>query len=66
MKAYIDMEACISCGLCEDTLPSYFEFKDGRVEIRKAEIGNADQQQLTEMAEDCPGGALSLSEGGCS
>jgi ferredoxin len=58
MSIFVDDEKCISCGLCEENLPRYFELVDGKVRIKKAEAESGDEDELEAARQDCPGEAL--------
>ena len=50
---YVDKEACISCGVCVDTVPTVFRFDDEM----KAEVfdpAGASEEAIREAMELCP------------
>ena len=55
----LDDETCISCGLCVEHLPQYFEVADGKVRVRPG-LGDSapEASAVAEAVEDCPSGAL--------
>lgn len=50
---YVDKEACISCGVCVDTVPTVFRFDDEM----KAEVfdpAGAPEEAIREAMDLCP------------
>ena len=63
MNIYIDQEACISCGACEEICPAVFHLSEvtGKSEAIDAEA--CDYAGCCEAAEEnCPVGAIKLEE----
>jgi len=63
MNIYIDQEACISCGACEEICPAVFHLSEvtGKSEVIDAEA--CDYAGCCEAAEEnCPVGAIKLEE----
>jgi len=55
MRAYIDREGCISCGLCEDTCPEVFRIaEDGFAEVYVEDIPESSEEEALEAMENCP------------
>ena len=55
MKATIDRDGCISCGLCIDTCPSVFKMgDDGIAEVVGSVVPAADETLATEAQDGCP------------
>jgi len=55
MRAYIDREGCISCGLCEDTCPEVFRIaEDGLAEVYVEDIPESSEEEALEAMENCP------------
>lgn len=53
MKASIDRDGCISCGLCADTCPQVFRMADdGLAEVYVDEV----PEDVEDMAQDCEEG----------
>ena len=61
MKATVDPDTCIGCGLCEEICPEVFELADDDLAVVKvdqvpAEVADA----CREAAEQCPVEAISI------
>ena len=63
MNIYVDQEACISCGACEEICPAVFHLSEvtGKSEVIDAEA--CDYAGCCEAAEEnCPVSAIKLEE----
>jgi len=55
MKASIDRDGCIGCGVCADTCPAVFQMADdGLAEVIADTIPAGEQESAVEAAESCP------------
>ena len=55
MKARIDREGCISCGLCVDTCPNVFRMgEDAVAEVYVDVIPTEDEALAIEAQDGCP------------
>ena len=54
MKAEIDREGCISCGLCAATCPEVFRMADDGLAEVYSEITPEAEDTAEEAAENCP------------
>ena len=55
MKAKIDRDGCIGCGLCEGTCPNVFRMSDdGLAEVYAEEVPNQDESEALEARDNCP------------
>jgi ferredoxin len=55
MKATIDRDGCISCGLCIDTCPEVFQFAaDGLAEVIKDPVPKELEAKAVEAQDGCP------------
>jgi ferredoxin len=59
--AYVDKEACTSCNLCVDTVPTVFRMDDDM----KAEVfdpGGAGEAEIQEAMDICPAACIHWKE----
>lgn len=55
MKAWIDRDGCIACGLCSDTCPEVFRMADdGFAEVYVDEVPEDAADTAKEAEEGCP------------
>lgn len=63
MKASIDRDGCIACGLCAETCPEVFRMADdGLAEVYVDEVPEEQEDAAAEAAEDCPVNVISVEE----
>ena len=61
MKASVDRDICIGCGLCEITCPEVFELDDEMVStVIVDEIPEELEECAQEAAEECPVSAITV------
>lgn len=61
MRADIDREGCISCGLCESICPKVFRMgEDGPAEVYVDPIPTEEEESAVEACDSCPVGAISI------
>ncbi|HHV96310.1 MAG TPA: ferredoxin [Clostridiaceae bacterium] len=61
MKAYVDKEACISCGLCESLCPDIFSLQedaDGKAVAVDEELTGDRLECAKDAAAQCPTEAI--------
>ncbi len=55
MKASIDRDGCISCGLCPEVCPEVFRMaNDGKAEVYVDAVPAGAEDSAQEAAEGCP------------
>jgi len=63
MKASIDRDGCISCGLCPETCPEVFRMADdGLAEVYVDEIPEEAEDTAQEAADGCPVEVIHIEE----
>jgi len=62
MRAYVDQELCIGCGLCESTAPEVFELNDDGKAAAVADTTEENRAAVQEAIDSCPVSAISESE----
>jgi ferredoxin len=61
MKAIVDAEACIGCGLCPQVCPEVFEMDDKNIAIVKVTPVPAGlEDKVKESVESCPVTAITI------
>lgn len=63
MKAYVDQEACIGCGLCPSICPEVFDMgDDGKAHVIVDEVPSGSEDGAVESQESCPVDAIKVEE----
>jgi ferredoxin len=62
MKAIVDEETCIGCGLCVETCPEVFEMVDDKARTKADEVPEEFADTCREAAEDCPVEAIQIED----
>lgn len=62
MRATVDEETCIGCGLCAETCPEVFEMTDDKVSVKVDEVPEDVIESCREAAENCPVEAIEIEE----
>lgn len=63
MKAHVDQDVCIGCGLCAETCPAVFVMNDdGLAEVKVDPVPAAAADDCRKAAEDCPVEAITIEE----
>ena len=61
MKATVNLDECIGCGLCEETCPEVFEMSDDdKAVVKVDEVPAGLQDACKDAAEQCPVEAISI------
>ena len=58
MKAVVDTEACVGCGLCVDTCPAVFALNGEVATVNGDPIPAEEVDSCNEAAENCPVNAI--------
>lgn len=62
MKAYVDGDVCIGCGLCADSCPDIFELVDDKAVVKVSPIPKDYEDLVKEARENCPVDAIRVEE----
>ena len=63
MKANVDKEGCISCGLCVSTCPEVFEMDENDVSsVICDEVPDSLREEVIEARDGCPVSVISIEE----
>ncbi len=61
MRARVDTELCISCGLCPDICPEVFEMgEDDKARTKIDPVPPAAETTCREAADQCPSSAIQI------
>ncbi|NLT48517.1 MAG: ferredoxin [Clostridiales bacterium] len=60
MKAVIDRDGCIGCGLCADTCPEVFRMADDGLAEAYAEVTDETYDTAKEAEENCPTSVITI------
>ena len=61
-KIYVDEDTCIGCGFCCASSEVFEMNDDGRAVAKENEINDSNKEELTEIKEGCPVGAIKIEE----
>lgn len=62
MKAIIDADACVGCGLCADLCPHVFTMNDDVAEVVVEVVPEEAQDACREATDACPVTAIRIEE----
>ncbi len=60
MKAYVDKQKCVACGMCVDACPTAFRLGSDGLAESYLEIPQDIVDDVWQVIEDCPVGAICL------
>lgn len=62
MKAIVDQDLCIGCGLCADICPDVFQMNDDNLAEVHGDVTPDNQEAAEEARDSCPVDAISFEE----
>jgi len=62
MKAQVDAELCVGCGLCADGCPEIFEMEENKAIIKTNPVPDDVKESCKKVSEDCPVEAIAIEE----
>ncbi|MFH5836809.1 ferredoxin [Proteiniclasticum sp. C24MP] len=61
MKAFVDQDLCIGCGVCPSVAPSIFDMNDdGKAYVIVDEVPAGEEDLAEEAVESCPVAAITV------
>ena len=62
MKANVDKDTCIGCGMCPSICPDVFEMDDddGKAKVIVSEVPDGKDDEAQDAADSCPVDAISV------
>lgn len=60
MKAKVDADTCIGCGLCVTTCPEVFEMKDDKAVVIVAVVPKNAEECSKKATDECPVTAIAV------
>lgn len=61
MKAKVDADLCIGCGLCVSTCPEVFKMEEDKAVVIGASVPKGAEETCKKATEDCPVTAIIIS-----
>lgn len=62
MKAVVDQDGCISCGLCVSACPDVFRFDDNEKAEAYGNVNPDNEEQAIEAQDGCPVSVITVGE----
>jgi ferredoxin len=62
MKATVDKDLCLGCGLCADLCPEVFQMEEDKAVVKVAEVPAGTEDACRDAAQQCPVEAIKIEE----
>jgi ferredoxin len=62
MKATVDKDLCLGCGVCVDICPEVFQMEDDKAVAKVAEVPAGAEGACQDAAQQCPVEAIKIEE----
>jgi len=62
MKAKVDPDICIGCGLCVTTCPEVYRMEDDKAVVCVAVVPKGAEETCQKAADECPVTAITISK----
>lgn len=60
MKAIVDKETCIGCGLCPETCPEVFKMEGDKAVVHVDSVPEEVEDSCKKAADECPVNAITV------
>ena len=62
MKAKVDIDLCVGCGLCADACPAVFVMDEDKAKVKVNHVPADYEEECQKAKQDCPVEAINIEE----